>query len=338
MQMVIINENCRFVNVKGTVSHCMNQTRAAHPAYLKRPRMKLDDVTPYLMVIPALVCIGFVSLYPSVRSVLMSFYNIDLLKANTPFVGLANYEKFFSNATSIRVLFNTFFWAVCSVCLGTIIAMITAMQLNKPFRGRAAFRSIFLAPWVTPPVVVASIWAVLLNRDLSPINGILMSLGLVETPIAFLADPTVYWGFLSKPMLYLIVINLWNMQPFMVVMFLAGLQTVPKELYEAATVDGASKSRQFRHITLPLLAPVMETTLLLQCIWQFNNFNLSYLVTKGGPLNTTELLAVRVYTESMINFKYGYGAAISVVMVLVTLVPALMYISRVIRQQNDLVI
>jgi multiple sugar transport system permease protein len=124
----------------------------------------------------------------------------------------------------------------------------------------------------------------------------------------------------------------------MVVMFLAGLQTVPTELYEAATVDGANKARQFRHITLPLLAPVMETTLLLQCIWQFNNFNLSYLVTKGGPLNTTELLAVRVYTESMTNFKYGYGAAISVVMMIVTLIPALMYISRVIRQQNDFVI
>ena len=185
--------------------------------------------------------------------------------------------------------------------------------------------------------MVASIWAVLLNRDLSPVNGLLMHLGVIKTPIAFLADPTIYWGFLSTPMLYLILINLWNMQPFMVVMFLAGLQTVPQELYEAATVDGANRTRQFWHITLPLLAPVMETTLLLQCIWQFNNFNLSYLVTKGGPLNTTELMAVRVYTESMTNFKYGYGAAISVVMVAITLVPALMYINRVIHQHSELV-
>ncbi len=317
----------------------MNHTTAAQPHKSARQRrITLDDATPYLMVLPALVCIGFVSLYPSVRSILMSFFDINLLKPKTPFIGLANYAKFFSDSTNMRVLFNTFFWAVCSVCLGTILAMFTAVQLNKPFRGRAAFRSLFMAPWVTPPVVVASIWAVLLNRDLSPVNGILMSLGLTETPVAFLADPTIYWGFLSKPMLYLILINLWNMQPFMVVMFLAGLQTVPLELYEAATVDGASKTRQFWHITLPLLAPVMETTLLLQCIWQFNNFNLSYLVTKGGPLNTTELLAVRVYTESMTNFKYGYGAAISVVMVIITLIPALMYINRVVRHQNDLII
>jgi ABC-type sugar transport system permease subunit len=316
----------------------MNRTIAARPRKLGRQRrLTLDDATPYLMVIPALICIGFVSLYPSVRSIFMSFFDINLLKHKTPFVGLSNYAKFFSDATSVRVLFNTFFWSVCSVTFGTIIAMFTAVQLNKPFRGRAMFRSLFMAPWVTPPIVVASIWAVLLNRDLSPINGLLMRLGLTETPIAFLADPAIFLGFLSKPMLYLIVINLWNMQPFMVVMFLAGLQTVPQELYEAATVDGASKTRQFWHITLPLLAPVMETTLLLQCIWQFNNFNLSYLVTKGGPLNTTELLAVRVYTEAMTNFKYGYGAAISVVMVLVTLVPALMYINRVIHQQSELV-
>lgn len=325
--------------MKGKVPPCMNHTTAAQPHKSARQRrITLDDATPYLMVLPALVCIGFVSLYPSVRSILMSFFDINLLKPKTPFIGLANYAKFFSDSTNMRVLFNTFFWAVCSVCLGTILAMFTAVQLNKPFRGRAAFRSLFMAPWVTPPVVVASIWAVLLNRDLSPVNGILMSLGLTETPVAFLADPTIYWGFLSKPMLYLILINLWNMQPFMVVMFLAGLQTVPLELYEAATVDGASKTRQFWHITLPLLAPVMETTLLLQCIWQFNNFNLSYLVTKGGPLNTTELLAVRVYTESMTNFKYGYGAAISVVMVIITLIPALMYINRVVRHQNDLII
>lgn len=324
--------------MKGQVPLSMNRMITARGRKLKRQRkFTLDDATPYLMVIPALVCIGFVSLYPSVRSVLMSFFDINLLKPKTPFVGLANYAKFFSDSTSVRILFNTFFWAVCSVTFGTILAMFTAVQLNKPFRGRAAFRSVFMAPWVTPPIVVASIWAVLLNRDLSPINGLLTRLGLIETPIAFLADPTIFLGFLSKPMLYLILINLWNMQPFMVVMFLAGLQTVPQELYEAATVDGASRTRQFWHITLPLLAPVMETTLLLQCIWQFNNFNLSYLVTKGGPLNTTELMAVRVYTESMTNFKYGYGAAISVVMVTITLIPALMYISRVIRQHSELV-
>lgn len=316
----------------------MNQTIQKSPARREKRKITLDDATPYLMILPAVICIGFVSLYPSIRSIIMSFFDINLLKPTSPFVGLQNYQKFFTNETNLRILFNTFFWAICSVAFGTVLAMLTAVQLNKPFRGRGAFRALFLTPWVTPPVVVASIWSVLLNRDLSPISGLLVSLGVIETPIAFLSDPTVYFGFLSKPMLYLILINLWNMQPFMIVMLLAGLQTVPTELYEAATVDGANKVKQFRHITLPLLMPVIETTLLLQCIWQFNNFNLSYLVTKGGPLNTTELMAVRVYTESMTNFKYGYGASISVIMMLVTLVPAILYVTRVVRQQDAAVI
>lgn len=298
-------------------------------------KLTWDDATPVLMILPAIIGIAFVSLYPSVRSIWMSFFDINLLKKKTPFVGLGNYIKFFENETNLRVLFNTLFWAVVSVAIGTVIALLAASQLNKSFRGRGLLRGMYMAPWVTPPVVVAALWSTLLNRDLSPINGLLMSVGLIDSPIAFIADPTIYLGFLSKPMLWLIVINLWSIQPFMIVMFLAGFQTIPTELYEAATVDGASKTRQFFHVSLPLLMPVVETTILLQMIWQFNGFNLSYLVTKGGPLNTTELLAVRVYIESMTNFKYGYGAAISVVMMLVTLIPAVCYIRHTVKNEPN---
>ena len=298
-----------------------------------RRKLTLDDMMPTLMLLPALIGIGFISLYPSVRSIFMSFFDINLLKKKTPFVGLQNFQKFFNDTSGVRVLGNTFFWAVMSVSLGSVLAMLAATQMNKRFRGRGLLRALFMAPWVTPPVVVAALWSILLNRDISPINGILMQLGIIKAPIAFLADPEIFLGFLSKPMLWLIVINLWSIQPFMIVMFLAGLQTIPVELYEAATVDGASKSRQFFRITLPLLAPVIETTILLQAIWQFNGFNLSYLVTKGGPLFTTELLAVRVYTESMTNFKYGYGAAISVIMMTVTMIPAIIYIRHAIKNE-----
>lgn len=310
--------------------------KAKAKSVISRKRtFSLDDAAPTLMILPALIGIAFVSLYPSFRSIWMSFFDINLLKKKRPFIGLQNYEKFFADPTNVRVLANTFFWAIISVALGTVIAMLAASQLNKKFHGRGLVRAMYMAPWVTPPVVVAALWSILLNRDLSPINGMLMSLGLTQSPIAFIADPTIYIGFISKPMIWLIIINLWSIQPFMIVMFLAGFQTIPAELYEAATVDGASKSRQFFHISLPLLMPVVETTILLQMIWQFNSFNLSYLVTKGGPLNTTELLAVRVYVESMTNFKYGYGAAISVVMMLVTLVPAILYICHTVKNEPE---
>jgi ABC-type sugar transport system permease subunit len=234
----------------------------------------------------------------------------------------------------MRVMLNTLVWAIVTVVAGSFLSLCVAVQLNKPFRSRALFRVLFLAPWVTPPIVIASIWKLILNRDLSPISTLLMNLHLVSKPVEFLSDPTIYFGFLSIPMIYLIIVNIWSFMPFAIVMFLSGLQTVPTELYEAATVDGASKTQQFRHITIPMLMPVMETIILLQGIWQFNNFNLSYLVTHGGPLNSTELMAVRVYIEAMNNFRYGYGASISVVMVAIVIVPTIIYIRKVAREES----
>lgn len=302
---------------------------------MKKNEFTLDNITPYLMLMPVLCAIIMIQIYPSIKSIQMSFFDISLLRPNRPFVGLENYKMFFKDSSNIRVLINTFFWTVISVSVGMALALLIATQLNKSFKGKGFFRSIFLAPWVTPPVIIAAIWKLILNRDLSPINAILMKLDIIDSPFAFLADSTLYLGFLSKPMIFLIIINLWTFLPFAIVMFLSGLQTIPLELYEASTIDGASKPRQFIHITIPMLIPVMEITVLLQCIWQFNNFNLSYLVTRGGPQRSTELIAVRVYTEVMNNFNYGYGAAISVIMLLVVLVPAILYVKKAMSEENS---
>jgi len=173
-----------------------------------------------------------------------------------------------------------------------------------------------------------------MSRDFSPISGLLQSMGIIEHSLNFLGDVTLYFGFLSVPMLSLILINIWGMFPFCMVMFLAALQTIPTDIYEAAQVDGASKMQQFWRITLPMLLPVIQTTILLQGIWQFNSFNLSYLITLGGPLNTTELMSVRVYTEAFSHFRYGYGAAISVIMLCVVIVPATFYVLRNARSER----
>ena len=295
----------------------------------------LDKYAPIIMLLPAILGLLLIEVYPSLSAINMSFYDINLLNVQKPFIGLGNYVTMFNDPTVVRILFNTFFWAALSLILGSSFALFVAVQLNKPYKGRGFFRALFLAPWVTPPLVIATIWQLILSQNFSPISGLLMKLGWIRHPIDFLGDPTIYLGFLSVPMLSLIVINVWAMIPFSMVMFLAGLQTIPTELYEAATVDGASKGQQFRKITLPLLMPVVKTSVLLQGIWQFNSFNLSYLVTHGGPLNSTELLSVRVYNEAFNNFKYGYGAAISVVMLLVVLVPALIYIRRTMMAENQ---
>jgi ABC-type sugar transport system permease subunit len=293
-----------------------------------------DHFAPYLMVVPAVICILAVHVYPSVRSIIMSFFDVNLIKPAAPFLGLGNFKEAFGNPAVIRVLANTLLWAVLSLVFGGSFALFVAQQLNKPFKGRAVFRTMFLAPWVTPPIVISLVFRQIFSKDFSPISGILMKLGVISKPFNFLGNSDLIFGIISAPMLWLIVINIWTMFPFCMVMFLAALQTIPTEMYEAAYVDGASKMQQFWQITLPLLLPVIQTTLLLQGIWQFNSFNLSFLVTHGGPMNTTELLSVTVYNEAYTGFRYGYAAAISVIMLLIVAFPAAISIANELRGEK----
>ncbi len=289
---------------------------------------RLDKYTPLIMLLPALLGIAFVHIYPSLDSIRMSFFDIQLLKQDRPFIWFDNYWSAISDPLTIRIIVNTLVFTIFSLIFGAILAIIVAIELNKGYKGRTFFRAVFLAPWVTPPLVTATVWRLLLSESFSPINRLLMDINLIDKPINFLGQMDIYFGFISLPMIMVIIINVWSIFPFMMVMFLAGLQTIPVELYEAANVDGASKWQQFTRITLPSLMPVVETSILLEGIWQFNNFNISYLVTKGGPLNLTEVLAVRVYSEAFTNFKYGYAAAFSVIMLFIVLIPSLYYIKR----------
>ena len=293
-----------------------------------------DHFAPLLMVIPAIFCILVVHIYPSLRSVSMSFFDINLTRQIRPFVGFANYAEAFNNPTVRRVLFNTFMWPIFTLLFGGSFSLFVAQQLNKEFKGRAVLRTIFLAPWVTPPIVVAMVWKQILSRDFSPVSALLMRMGIIDRSINFLGDPTLYFGLVSIPMISLIIINIWSMFPFCMVMFLAALQTVPLEMYEAAVIDGASKMQVFWRITFPMLIPVIHTTLLLQGIWQFNSFNLSFLVTHGGPLNSTELLSVTVYNAAYLGFRYGYAASISVIMLCIVAIPAAISIARSIRGEK----
>ncbi|MDL2319360.1 sugar ABC transporter permease [Eubacteriales bacterium OttesenSCG-928-A19] len=299
-------------------------------------RRTVDRMTPVIMLAPALIGVLLVQIYPSLESIRLSFLDKYLLKPTVDFVGLANYREALSDPGLYRVIGNTLLFAVLSLFFASIFAMLVANELNKKFRGRALFRSLFLAPWVTPPLVTSTIWQILLSETFSPISKFLMQLGLISRPINFLGSTQTYLGVFSLPLLSIVMVNVWSIFPFLMVMFLAGLQTIPEELIEASKVDGANAVQRFFRITLPSLMPVIETSLLLQGIWQFNSFNLSYLVTKGGPLNMTMVMAVSVYTEAFIKFRYSYGAAISVLMMLIVLVPALLYLRRTLGDSRNI--
>lgn len=296
----------------------------------------IDKYTPVIMLLPALIGVLIVQIYPSLDSIRLSFTDKSLLKPVVTYIGFSNYAKALSDPDTWKTILNTLVFAVFSLALGTVFAMLVANELNKKFHGRTFFRAIFLAPWVTPPLVTASIWQLLLSETFSPFNGLLMQLGWISKPINFLGNTEPILGFLSMPLISIIIINTWSIFPFLMVMFLSGMQTIPDELLEAATVDGANAAQRFFRVKLPCLMPVIETSILLEGIWQFNNFNISYLVTKGGPLNSTMVMAVDVYTEAFINFNYGQGATISVLMMLILLFPAIVYLKKQLKQTDNI--
>ena len=286
----------------------------------------MDQATPYIMLFPAMLLAVCVSIYPSLKTLLYSFEEYKLLKKQVTFVGFANYAAALADKDFWSSLANTLFFAIVSVAAASVLAMYIATRLVKNYPGRGFFRAMFLVPWVTPPLAASFIWKILLSENFSPINSFLLGTGIISQPINFLGSTQVFAGFLSVPLIMLAIINVWCIFPFLMVMFIAALQTVPHDLYEAAAIDGAGTTQRFWKITLPIIAPMTAVSILLEFIWQFNGFNVSYLVTKGGPLGHTKLLAVEVYTQAWTNFDYGYSATISCLMLLIIAIPAVFYI------------
>lgn len=292
----------------------------------KRKKRFMDDHAPGFMLLPAVAAVLIVSVYPTLKTVGMSFFDKQLLKTEEPFIGIANYIEALGDREIWQTIFNTLFFSVVSLGAGVALAMYIAVKLIKPLPGKGFFRALFLVPWVTPPLVASFVWRILMSENFSPVNSILLKLGWIKTPVSFLDNTEVFLGFLSIPLLMLTIINIWSIFPFLMVMFIAGLQTVPKELYEAATMDGAGKIISFWKVTVPCIRPVIAVSVLLELIWQFNNFNISYMVTQGGPLGLTKLLSVEVYQQAFTNFRYGYASSVSVIMMMIALVPSIFYI------------
>lgn len=289
-------------------------------------KSSLDNLTPRLMLLPAVAAIMLVSVYPTLKTMWMSFYDKQLLKKTEIFNGISNYTQALKDPEIWQVICNTLFFALVSLIAGVALAMFIGVKLIKPYPGKGFFRALFLIPWVTPPLVASFVWRTILSTNFSPINSILMKLGILDTPLSFLESTQTCFGFLSIPLVMITIINVWSIFPFLMVMFIAGLQTVPKELYEAATMDGAGKIKSFWKITVPCIRPIISVSVLLELIWQFNNFNISYMVTQGGPLGLTKLLAVEIYQQAFTNFNYGYASSVSVIMMCIAFIPAIIYI------------
>ena len=274
----------------------------------------------YLMVAPAMLITAALGIYPMLFSLWMSFVEYDLLRINefgTPFVGLDNYVEVFSDPRFVQTLFNTIIFTILAVAATLGFGLLLSQVLNINYRGRTALRMLVCVPWFVPPAVASAIWMWLLNTDRSPINFLLQDLGLITSNVRWLTDSAT-WGPFSIPMMSIVAVRVWNGLPFAVIFLLAALQSIPRSLYEAAEVDGASLMQKFWYVTLPMLRPVLAILITLLVIGGLGSFEINYIMTGGGPQNLTNIMAVYSYQQAFSFFRFDLASASSGVIFLMT--------------------
>jgi len=281
-----------------------------------------ENKLAYIYTLPAFLVLGFVVIYPFVYNVVISFSNMSLGHfRDWNLTGFSQYSRVFREKVFYILFFKTLGWTFINVFFHVLIGVSLALLLNRPLPGRAIFRTLLILPWAVPQYITALTWRGMFNYEYGYINLILKKvLGL--PPIQWLSDPLGAFAATT-------ITNIWLGFPFMMVIALGGLQSIPKELYEAADVDGAKPWRQFWTITAPLLKPVMVPAISLGVIWTFNNFNVIWLVSDGGkPADSTHILVSFVYRQVFNYYSYGYGAALSIVIFLILLMFSINLIRR----------
>jgi multiple sugar transport system permease protein len=265
---------------------------------------------PLVMLLPSSAVFIAVVLYPLISGMYLSLTETNPTTLESRFVGLQNYGHMLADAafwTSLRV---TVTYAMTTVLVELPLALGIALLLNEDIRGRWVYRGLLLLPWVMPNVAAAVIWGWLLSADYGLINFYLKSLGVIPQYIAWLARSD-----LALPST--IAVGIWKGLPFSTVVLLAGLQTIGRELYEAAEVDGAGALQRLRHIVVPALVPMMVLVVVLRFTWSFNTFDTVYVMTGGGPGWATYLLSIYMYLTAFSFRELGYGSALATVMLVI---------------------
>jgi multiple sugar transport system permease protein len=275
-----------------------------------------------LMVAPLALWVVITIAVPLAYSFYISFTDLGVIGTEANFVGLDNYAKVVAEPEFRSALGRSLIWTFGGAILQVVLAFATALVLNQAFRGRSFARTWILLPWIIPTIVIAVIWRWLLNSNYGVINFLITTLGISEDSIDFLGSTT--WALPT-----VIAINAWRWFPFLALIILAGLQGIPEELYEAAKVDGANALQRFFNITLPLLQPVLFVLGLIGTLLAFNVFDVIWLLTQGGPSNSTQTLPVLVYERAFDSFAMGEASAISVLLCLFLLLFAVLFITLV---------
>ena len=267
-------------------------------------------------MLPTLLILTALSIYPIINTFWLSLNRVMLSLQIFKFAGLANYYRLFSDPKFFNAWKNTVFFTFASVLLETALGLIIALIIVKNFRGRGMARAAILIPWAIPTVVSSKMWEWIFNSNYGVMNHLLLQAGLLDQAKNWL-------GTTGLAMVVIIFVDVWKTTPFMALLILAGLASIPRDVYESARIDGCRSGQAFLRITLPLLRPVLLVAMLLRSLDAFRVFDLVFIMTQGGPADSTEVLSSYTYKVLFNLTNFGYGSSLAMSMFFTVLVMAL---------------
>ena len=282
--------------------------------FLVPPRHR--DATPYLLMLPSALAVCAVSVYPILQGLWLSLRNTSLATQKNGFVGLHNFERLAGDWLFWNAWWHTVAFTAVSTALETVIGLGMALVLCEPFLGRSLVRAAMLVPWAMPTVVTSRMFGWLFDGENGLVNYLLRQAGLIAHNINWLGSPANAFG-------TIVLADVWKTAPFMAMLLLAGLQTIPKSLVEAASTDGATAWQTFWRVRLPLLAPTLLIAGMFRALDAFRIFDLVYVLTGGGPADSTETLSTLTYKTLFSALLFGYGSAQSTAMFITEVLIAL---------------
>jgi multiple sugar transport system permease protein len=275
------------------------------------------------IMLPAFLFLGLVIFFPVIKGILIAFqnYNLNNDLSLVRFNGLDNFKAILTdpNFNFWRIIINTLIWIYVSLFFQFVLGFILALLLREPFRGRGVYSGLVFYPWALSGFAIGLIWAWIFNGQFGMANDVLMRLHLIQQPIGFLSDP-------SFAMISVIIVNIWYGVPFFAIMLLAALQSIPKELFEAAQIDGANSVKRLFYITIPYIKATIVSTVLLRTIWIMNFPEIIYAMTGGGPNNATNILATQMINKILKFYDYGQGSAMGVIIMVLLFACAIIYL------------
>jgi multiple sugar transport system permease protein len=302
--------------------------KAASPKETRRPRKPRRSLLPYALLAPAIVLELGVHVIPMITGVWMSLRELTQFHirdwSQAPFIGLDNYKVTldFSSATGKALLHSfwiTVAYTVLAVAFAWLLGLAGAVMLQRPFKGRAILRTLFLTPYALPVYAAVITWTFLLQRDTGMLNHVLVDqLGLVHS--------RPFWLIGGNSFFSIVITSVWKQWPFAFLTLMAGLQNVPQDLYEAAYIDGAGFWRRLSSVTMPMLRPVNQVLVLVLFLWTFNDFNTPYVLFGGSAPQQADLLSIHIYKASFITWDFGIGSAMSVALLLFLAVVSAIYL------------